>query len=69
VSDRSDADPPGAGDRAWQPGAHKGAQLVNETGRLRDDALMTTDPDEAKRFYTESSPGASRPSRWARTRW
>jgi uncharacterized protein len=47
------ADPAGAAIGAWQPGAHRGAQLVNEPGAYAMSALMTTDPEGAKRFYPE----------------
>jgi len=47
------ADPAGAAIGAWQPGAHKGAQLVNEPGAYSMSGLMTSDPDGAKRFYPE----------------
>ena len=47
------ADPAGAAIGAWQPGAHKGAQLVNEPGAYSMSGLMTSDPEGAKRFYPE----------------
>jgi predicted enzyme related to lactoylglutathione lyase len=47
------ADPAGAAIAAWQPGAHKGAQLVNEPGAYSMSGLMTNDPEGAKRFYPE----------------
>jgi predicted enzyme related to lactoylglutathione lyase len=47
------ADPAGAAIGAWQPGAHKGAQLVNEPSAYAMSGLMTTDPAGAKRFYPE----------------
>ena len=47
------ADPAGAAIGIWQPGAHKGAQLVNEPSAYAMSALMTTDPEGAKRFYPE----------------
>lgn len=37
---------------AWQPGEHKGAQLVNEPGTPSWNELATRDPDAAKSFYT-----------------
>jgi predicted enzyme related to lactoylglutathione lyase len=37
---------------AWQPGRHKGAQLVNEPGAVSWNELATRDPDAAKSFYT-----------------
>ena len=45
------ADPAGAALGIWQPGAHKGAQLVNEPSAYSMSGLMTTDPEGAKRFY------------------
>jgi predicted enzyme related to lactoylglutathione lyase len=45
------ADPAGAVLGVWQPGAHKGAQLVNEPGAWSMSALNTRDPDGAKAFY------------------
>src|SRR6187397_800880 len=47
------ADPAGAAIGIWQPGAHKGAQLVNEPSAYAMSALMTADPEGAKRFYPE----------------
>jgi predicted enzyme related to lactoylglutathione lyase len=47
------ADPAGAAIGAWQPGAHKGAQLVNEPSAYSMSALATNDPEGAKRFYPE----------------
>jgi predicted enzyme related to lactoylglutathione lyase len=45
------ADPTGAAIGVWQPGAHRGAQLVNEPGAWAMSALTTPDPEECKRFY------------------
>jgi uncharacterized protein len=45
------ADPAGAVFAVWQPGEHKGAQLVNEPGAWSMSALNTRDPDGAKEFY------------------
>jgi uncharacterized protein len=45
------ADPAGAVLGVWQPGEHKGAQLVNEPGAWSMSALNTSDPDGAKEFY------------------
>jgi predicted enzyme related to lactoylglutathione lyase len=45
-------DPTGAVFSVWQPGEHKGAQLVNEPGTLSWNELNTRDVDAAKRFYT-----------------
>jgi uncharacterized protein len=47
------ADPTGAAIGIWQPGAHKGAQLVNEPSAWAMSALTTSDPEDAKRFYGE----------------
>ena len=45
------ADPAGAAIGIWRPGAHKGAQLVNEPGAWAMSRLSTDDPEGAKRFY------------------
>jgi predicted enzyme related to lactoylglutathione lyase len=45
-------DPTGAFFSVWQPGEHKGAQLVNEPGTLSWNELNTRDVDAAKRFYS-----------------
>jgi uncharacterized protein len=45
------ADPAGAVFGVWQPGAHKGAQLVNEPGAWSMSLLHTSDPKGAKAFY------------------
>jgi uncharacterized protein len=45
------ADPAGAALGIWQPGAHRGAQLVNEPSAWAMSALSTPDPEDAKRFY------------------
>lgn len=45
------ADPAGAVLGFWRPGAHKGAQLVNEPGAWSMSALNTRDPEGAKAFY------------------
>jgi predicted enzyme related to lactoylglutathione lyase len=47
------ADPAGAAIGIWQPGAHRGAQLVNEPSAYAMSALMTADPEGAKQFYPE----------------
>jgi uncharacterized protein len=44
-------DPSGAAFCVWQPGEHKGAQLVNEPGAWSFNALNTRDPEGAKTFY------------------
>ncbi len=45
------ADPTGAVVSVWQPGAHIGAQLVNEPGCLCWNELTTRDPVTATGFY------------------
>jgi uncharacterized protein len=45
------ADPAGAALGVWQPGAHKGAQLVNEPGAWSMSALNTRHPEAATAFY------------------
>jgi predicted enzyme related to lactoylglutathione lyase len=45
------ADPAGAALGIWRPGAHKGAQLINEPGAWAMSALNTPDPEGANRFY------------------
>jgi uncharacterized protein len=45
------ADPEGAVFCAWQPGRHRGAQLVNEHGTLNFNSLNTRDPEGAMAFY------------------
>jgi predicted enzyme related to lactoylglutathione lyase len=45
------ADPAGAVLGLWQPGAHTGAQLVNEPGTWCWSELITTDLDGSKAFY------------------
>jgi hypothetical protein len=47
------ADPAGAALGVWQPGTHKGAQLVNEPSAYSMSGLVTPDPDGAKRFYPD----------------
>jgi uncharacterized protein len=44
-------DPAGAAIGVWQPGAHRGAQLVNEPGAWSMSALSTRDTEACKRFY------------------
>jgi predicted enzyme related to lactoylglutathione lyase len=44
-------DPEGAAFNVWQPGNHKGAQVVNEHGSLNFNTLLTRDPDAAEAFY------------------
>jgi predicted enzyme related to lactoylglutathione lyase len=45
------SDPAGAVLGVWQPGNHKGAQLVNEPGAWSMSQLNTSDPEGAKAFY------------------
>jgi predicted enzyme related to lactoylglutathione lyase len=45
------ADPAGAVFGVWQPGEHRGAQLVNEPGAWSMSQLNTPDPEGAKVFY------------------
>ena len=45
------ADPAGAVIGVWQPGAHRGAQLVNEPGAWSMSSLNTRDPEGASAFY------------------
>ena len=44
-------DPEGAAFCVWQPGAHRGAGIVNEAGSLNFNGLNTRDAEAAKRFY------------------
>jgi predicted enzyme related to lactoylglutathione lyase len=46
------ADPEGAVFGLWQPGLHRGAQLVNEPGAMAWHELWTRNRDQAKAFYT-----------------
>ncbi len=45
------ADPAGAAIGIWQPGGHKGAQLVNEPSAWSMSVLNTPDPESAAAFY------------------
>jgi predicted enzyme related to lactoylglutathione lyase len=45
------ADPQGAAFCVWQPGDHVGAGVVNVPGALTWNDLVTTDIDDAERFY------------------
>jgi predicted enzyme related to lactoylglutathione lyase len=45
------ADPTGAAFRLWQPGARKGAQLVNAPGSWNWSDLHTPEPERAVPFY------------------
>jgi uncharacterized protein len=46
-------DPPGAVFCVWQPRTSIGAEVVNAPGALSVNQLNTTDPEAAKRFYSE----------------
>jgi predicted enzyme related to lactoylglutathione lyase len=46
-------DPTGAAFGVWQPGTHKGAEVVNEPGAFCWTELTTTDVDAAKAFYAQ----------------
>jgi predicted enzyme related to lactoylglutathione lyase len=46
-------DPEGAAFGVWQPGNHRGAQIVNEHGSLNFNTVLTRDPDG----YRELIPG------------
>ncbi len=48
------ADPAGAAIGIWQPGAHSGAQLINEPSAWAMSFLRTTDTEDAKRFYASA---------------
>jgi predicted enzyme related to lactoylglutathione lyase len=48
------ADPSGATLGIWQPGQHKGAELVNEPGAWAMSRLSTDDTEAAKRFYASA---------------
>jgi predicted enzyme related to lactoylglutathione lyase len=45
------SDPSGAVFSVWEPGRHKGAQVVNEPGAWAMSLLSAPDPDDARRFY------------------
>lgn len=47
------ADPTGAVIAAWQPGEHRGAELVNEAGALIWNELSTSDVAKARTFYSD----------------
>ena len=46
------SDPTGANIGLWQPGTHKGAELVNEHGTFTWSELMTDDTSAAGSFYS-----------------
>jgi predicted enzyme related to lactoylglutathione lyase len=50
------SDPTGASFGVWQPGEHKGAQIVYEPGAVGWNELDTRDMDVAKAFYTKVFP-------------
>ncbi len=45
------ADPEGAVFCVWQPGRHRGSQVVNEAGSVNFNVLGTRDIERAERFY------------------
>jgi predicted enzyme related to lactoylglutathione lyase len=45
-------DPTGGVFGTWEPGTHRGAELVNEPGSLTWAELATRDPEAAKPFYS-----------------
>lgn len=45
------ADPAGAVFCMWQPGAHRGAQIVNEPGAWTMSDVYTHDPEGSESFY------------------
>jgi uncharacterized protein len=45
------ADPQGAMFCVWEPGVHKGAQVINEANAWAMSLLQTSDPEAAKAFY------------------
>jgi predicted enzyme related to lactoylglutathione lyase len=47
------ADPAGAVFSVWEPHERRGAQVVNEPGAWAMSSLSTSDPEGAKRFYSE----------------
>ena len=55
-------DPTGAFFGLWQPGQHKGAQLVNEPGSFGWNELDTRDMEAAKAFYTKVFPWTAKTS-------
>lgn len=48
------ADPAGAAIGIWHPGAHGGAQVINEPSAWAMSFLRTTDTEGAKRFYASA---------------
>jgi len=47
------ADPAGAAFGVWQPGSHRGAEIVNEPGAFSWSELVTTDVEGSKKFYKD----------------
>jgi uncharacterized protein len=47
------ADPAGAVFSVWEPRERRGAEVVNEPGAWSMSGLSTSDPEGAKRFYTQ----------------
>jgi predicted enzyme related to lactoylglutathione lyase len=45
-------DPSGAVIGLWQPGSHRGAQLINEPGAWSWSGLNTRDPERSTAFYS-----------------
>jgi predicted enzyme related to lactoylglutathione lyase len=55
------ADPAGAAFSVWEPGATRGAQLVNDPGTWNFSGLLTNDVEGAKRFYADVFGWDARP--------
>src|SRR4051812_34112528 len=55
-------DPTGAFFGLWQPGTHKGAQVVNQPGSFCWNELDTRDIEGAKAFYTKVFPWTAKTS-------
>jgi predicted enzyme related to lactoylglutathione lyase len=47
------ADPTGAAFGVWQPGQHKGAEVVSEPGSMAWNQCNTRDPEKALEFYAQ----------------
>ena len=70
-------DAQGAFISAWEPGGHKGAEVVNESGAMSWNELNTRDVEGSKAFYREVfgwEPGpdgteVATVRRWARRDW
>jgi predicted enzyme related to lactoylglutathione lyase len=63
------ADHAGAVLGVWQPGRHRGAQLINEPGAWSLSLLHTPDPEAAKAFYGEVFGWENEPFGEAVTIW